>query len=57
MRATGRPSFPATRAPSDDLVRLARGADVLVHCVMYPAAIDRLVGRVPNAATHDLLEI
>lgn len=25
-------------------------ADVLVHSVMYPSAIDRLVGRVPNAA-------
>lgn len=37
-------------APSDNLVRLAHGADVLVHSVMYPAAIDRLVGRVPNAA-------
>src|SRR5512138_2282513 len=37
-------------APSDNLVRLAGGADVLVHSVMYPAAIDRLVGRVPNAA-------
>jgi ribonuclease BN (tRNA processing enzyme) len=31
-------------------VKLARGADVLVHSVMYPAAIDRLVSRVPNAA-------
>jgi ribonuclease BN (tRNA processing enzyme) len=37
-------------APSDNLARLARGADVLVHSAMYPAAIDRLVGRVPNAA-------
>jgi ribonuclease BN (tRNA processing enzyme) len=37
-------------APSDNLVRLARGADVLVHSVMYPAAIDRLVRRVANAA-------
>ena len=37
-------------APSENLVRLARGADVLVHSVMYPSAIDRLVGRVPNAA-------
>ena len=37
-------------APSDNLVRLARGADVLVHSVMYPTAIERLVGRVPNAA-------
>jgi ribonuclease BN (tRNA processing enzyme) len=37
-------------APSDNLVTLARGADVLVHSVMYPPAIDRLVARVPNAA-------
>jgi len=36
-------------APSDNLVRLARGADVLVHSAMYPQAIDRLVGRVTNA--------
>lgn len=36
-------------APSDNLVKLARGADVLVHSVMYPPAIDRLVARVPNA--------
>ena len=37
-------------APSENVVRLANGADVLVHSVMYPAAIDRLVGRVPSAA-------
>lgn len=37
-------------APSDNLVKLARGADVLVHSVMYPPALDRLVERVPNAA-------
>jgi ribonuclease BN (tRNA processing enzyme) len=37
-------------APSESLVKLARGADVLVHSVMYPPAIDRLVGRVPNAS-------
>jgi len=37
-------------APSDNVVRLARGADVLIHSAMYPAAIDRLVGRVPNAS-------
>jgi len=37
-------------APSDNVVKLARSADVLVHSVMYPPAIDRLVGRVPNAA-------
>jgi ribonuclease BN (tRNA processing enzyme) len=37
-------------APSQNLVKLASGADVLVHSVMYPAAIDRLVAKVPNAA-------
>ena len=36
-------------APSENLVQLARGADVLVHSVMYPAAIDRLVRGVRNA--------
>jgi ribonuclease BN (tRNA processing enzyme) len=37
-------------APSQNLVKLAAGADVLVHSVMYPPAIGRLVARVPNAA-------
>jgi ribonuclease BN (tRNA processing enzyme) len=37
-------------APSQNLVKLAAGADVLVHSVMYPAAIDRLVAKVSNAA-------
>jgi len=37
-------------APSENLVTVARGADVLVHSAMYPPAIDRLVARVPNAA-------
>ena len=37
-------------APSRNLAKLAAGADVLVHSVMYPPAIDRLVARVPNAA-------
>ena len=37
-------------ARSDNLVKLARGADVLVHSAMYPGAIDRLVARVTNAA-------
>ena len=36
-------------APSPNLVKLAANADVLVHSVMYPPAIDRLVARVPNA--------
>ena len=36
-------------APSDNLIALARGADVLVHSAMFPAAIERMVARVPNA--------
>jgi ribonuclease BN (tRNA processing enzyme) len=38
-------------APSENLIELARGADVLVHDALYPAAIDRLVAGVPNAVT------
>jgi ribonuclease BN (tRNA processing enzyme) len=38
-------------ARSDDLVKLARGADVLVHEALFPAAVDRLAARVPDAAT------
>ena len=38
-------------APSDELIALARGADVLVHEAMFPAGVDRLVATVPNAAT------
>jgi len=34
---------------SDNLVRLAHGADVLVHEVLWVPAVDRLVARVPNA--------
>lgn len=37
--------------PSQSLIELARGADVLVHEALYPAAIDRLVGSVPNASS------
>ena len=36
--------------PSDNLIRLAKGADVLVHSVLYVPAVDRLVARVPNAS-------
>jgi ribonuclease BN (tRNA processing enzyme) len=36
---------------SANLVKLAEGADVLVHEALYPEAIDRIVARVPNAAT------
>jgi ribonuclease BN (tRNA processing enzyme) len=38
-------------APSDALIALARGADVLVHEALYPAGVDRLVANVPNAST------
>jgi ribonuclease BN (tRNA processing enzyme) len=34
---------------SDNVVKLARGADVLVHSAMYLPAVDRLAARVPNA--------
>jgi ribonuclease BN (tRNA processing enzyme) len=37
-------------APSDDLIKLAQGADVLVHEALYVPGVDRLVARVPNAA-------
>jgi ribonuclease BN (tRNA processing enzyme) len=36
---------------SANLVKLAAGADVLVHEAIYPQAIDRMVARVPNAST------
>ena len=36
---------------SDNLIKLARGADVLVHEALYAPALDRMVARVPGAAT------
>jgi ribonuclease BN (tRNA processing enzyme) len=36
-------------APSDNLIQLARGADVLVHEAMYLPGVDRLVARAPDA--------
>jgi ribonuclease BN (tRNA processing enzyme) len=36
--------------PSDALIRLARGADVLVHEVLWPAGVDRLLASAYNAA-------
>ena len=36
--------------PSDNLIKLARGADVLVHEALYVPGVDRLVARVPNAS-------
>jgi ribonuclease BN (tRNA processing enzyme) len=38
-------------AQSDNLVKLAQGADVLVHEAMYLPAVDRIVAAVPNAST------
>ena len=38
-------------APSDNLIKLAQGVDVLVHDALYVPGVDRLVARVPNAAT------
>jgi ribonuclease BN (tRNA processing enzyme) len=35
--------------PCDNLVKLARGAGVLVHSALYVPGLDRLVARVPNA--------
>jgi ribonuclease BN (tRNA processing enzyme) len=38
-------------AVSPELVALAKGADVLLHEVMHLGGLDRLLARVPNAAT------
>jgi len=35
--------------PSDNLIELARGADVLVHEALYVPGVDRIVSSVPNA--------
>jgi ribonuclease BN (tRNA processing enzyme) len=43
--------FSGDTAKSDNLVALARGADVLVHEAMWVPAVDRIVGTVPNAST------
>jgi ribonuclease BN (tRNA processing enzyme) len=37
--------------PSDNLIELARGADVLVHDALHPAGVDRLVAGVANASS------
>jgi ribonuclease BN (tRNA processing enzyme) len=36
--------------PSDAVIRLARGADVLVHEVLWPTAVDPLLANAYNAA-------
>ena len=36
---------------SENLIKLAKDADILVHEALFPAGVDRLVAGVPNAAT------
>jgi ribonuclease BN (tRNA processing enzyme) len=40
--------FSGDTRRSDEVVRLARDADVLVHEAMYPAGVERLAARVPG---------
>jgi ribonuclease BN (tRNA processing enzyme) len=42
--------FSGDTARSESVVRLAQGADVLVHSALYVPAVDRMVARVPNAS-------
>ena len=37
--------------PSENLIKLAQGADVLVHEAMFPAGVDRLAARLPAGST------
>jgi ribonuclease BN (tRNA processing enzyme) len=41
--------FSGDTAPSDALIALAKGADVLVHEVMYLPAMEKLIASEPNA--------
>jgi ribonuclease BN (tRNA processing enzyme) len=41
--------FSGDTTPCDDLVKLAQGADVLIHEVIHKQALGRLMARVPNA--------
>lgn len=43
--------FSGDTRPSENLVKLAHSADVLVHEVMYLPALDKLIGSEPNAIT------
>lgn len=42
--------FSGDTRPSENLIKLAQGADVLVHEVMYLPALEKLIGSEPNAA-------
>ena len=41
--------FSGDTTPCDNLIRLAQGADVLIHEVIHPQSLIRLMARVPNA--------
>ena len=43
--------FSGDTAPSENLVMLARGADVLVHEVMYLPALEKMMAKIDNAPT------
>ena len=43
--------FSGDTAPSEAVARLAHGADVLVHEVLYAPAVDRIAAAEPNART------
>jgi ribonuclease BN (tRNA processing enzyme) len=43
--------FSGDTTADDNLIALARDADVLIHEVLYVPAVDRLLARVPNAAS------
>ncbi|MDQ4059675.1 MAG: MBL fold metallo-hydrolase [Pseudomonadota bacterium] len=43
--------FSGDTTADDRLIALARGADVLVHEVLYVPGVDKMLARVPNAAT------
>jgi ribonuclease BN (tRNA processing enzyme) len=41
--------FSGDTTPCDNLIALARGADVLVHEVIHKPSLARLMSRIPNA--------
>jgi ribonuclease BN (tRNA processing enzyme) len=44
-------AFSGDTAPFEAVAKMAKGADVLVHEVIYLPGIDRLLARIPNAVT------
>ena len=43
--------FSGDTAPSENLIKLAQGADVLVHEVMYLPALEKMMAKIDNAPT------